>query len=203
MTRRAVAPIRALPPGYQEVARVRLADRASWSRVALLVPALMVASAVLTFGLLFAYHAALGGPLVFDALPGDLPDEFGYPLIIAVLLLHEWLHGVAIARCGHRPRYGLKWYALFVTADGAFFRRAEFARVALAPLIVLTLGGSALMLIVPPGVACWVALAVIVNAAAAAGDVWMALVVVRHSPSALVQDEEDGIRVFAPVAAGA
>jgi len=58
-----------------------------------------------------------------------------------------------------------------------------------------------LMLFFPPRLAQWIALGVVVNAAGAIGDLWMTAVALRFDSSALIQDEEDCMRVFAEVAA--
>ena len=104
---------------------------------------------------------------------------------------------MVIARCGHKPRYGVKLFVLFATSDGALFRRDEFIRVALAPLVVITAMGGLLMLFLPFGMAYWVGLAVVLNAGGAIGDLWMTAVALRYDPSTLIRDEEDSMRIFA------
>jgi hypothetical protein len=113
-----------------------------------------------------------------------------------MLPLHEWLHGVIIARCGHKPRYGIKLFVLFATSDGALFRRNEFIRIALAPLVIITLIGSVIMLFTPMGLATWIALAITLNAAGSIGDLWMTGIAMRYDSSALIRDEEDSMRIF-------
>jgi len=86
---------------------------------------------------------------------------------------------------------------LFATSDGAYFRRAEFVRVALAPLALITIGGALIILLLPQGMAYWVALAIALNAAGSIGDLWMVAVALRFEPSALIRDEADRMRIFA------
>ncbi len=87
---------------------------------------------------------------------------------------------------------------LFATSDGALFRRDEFIRVALAPLVVIsTMGGDDHAV---SAVRAWpigLALAVVLNAGGAIGDLWMTTIVLRYGPSALIRDEEDSMRIFA------
>jgi hypothetical protein len=142
------------------------------------------------------YHDELGAPFVIEAIPNNLPSWVGIVLIIAVLPLHEWIHGLAIRRFGHTPRYGIKWSVLFATSDGAYFRRNEFVQIALAPLVVISLAGIGLTWVFPLGIAEWVALAVAVNAAGAIGDIWMTAVILSYDKSVLVQDEADSMRIF-------
>jgi hypothetical protein len=195
MSSRSTDPVIVLPPHYHEAHYIRITERGRlfWLNVLSLVP--MCAAGLIVFGLLTIYHA-WGAPLVIDALPDRLPSPLGLFLLLAILPLHEWIHGLAIRRVGHRPRYGFKWTVLFATADGAFFRRREFIQVALAPLAVISLSGLALMPFLPGQLALWIGMAVVVNAAGAIGDLWMTSVALRFDPSALIQDLEDGMRIF-------
>jgi hypothetical protein len=135
---------------------------------------------------------------VIAALPDQLPGLVGLLLILPVLPLHELCHGLMIRHYGHTPRYGAKWLVMFATSDGALFRRAEFVRIALAPLVMITLAGALLMLFIPQGLASWVAWAITLNAAGSIGDLWMTAVALRFGSSALIRDEADGMRIFTP-----
>jgi len=193
------APIHVLPADYREVRQLRLNQRGRlfWLNILSLVP--MVISGILVYGLLILYHAA-GAPLVIPSLPETMNQWTGIALVLLILPLHELMHGLFITRFGHKARYGVKLMVLFATADGAFFRRNEFIQIALAPLVILSAVGLFLMLFLPVGLAQWVALAVILNAAGAIGDIWMTLAALRYDSSALVQDEADSMRIFIRVA---
>ena len=203
MSRRAADPVTALPADYREVHYMSINERGMllWLNVLSVVP--LVISALVVFGALLVYHDELGAPLAIHALPDKVPPLLGFALILVVLPLHEWIHGLVIGRLGHRPRYGIKWFVLFATSDGALFRRDEFIQIALAPLVVITAVGGVLMFFLPLGMAQWVALGVTVNAAGAIGDLWMTAVALRYDPSALVRDEEDSMRIFAQMRSGA
>ena len=183
-------PITALPPGYREAYAARVSQPSAWPPLLALTLAALLISAGLFFGVLIAYHAA-SAPLVIGALPDGMPHLLGYALVLGVLPLHEAVHGWMIRRCGHSPRYGLKWYALYTTADSAYFRRDEYLRVLLAPLVTITLGGAAALPFLSAGLATWVALAVVVNASGAGADLWMAI----------IRDEADGMRIYLPAVA--
>jgi hypothetical protein len=123
-------------------------------------------------------------------------------LIVLVLVLHEWVHGLAIQWAGHRPRYGIKTWnglplVLYATTDNVLFPRNTFIAIALAPLIVLTLLGMVLIWLLPDSFASTITLGVALNAAGAVGDLWMTALALRFPSSALVRDEADGIRIFA------
>jgi hypothetical protein len=201
MLRRAAQPVTMLPPNYREVHYMSVNEHGVllWLNVLSLIP--MVISGLLVFGALLVYHEEIGAPLVISALPDDIPSWLGGVLVLMVLPLHEWIHGQVIRRCGHRPRYGVKLFVLFATSDGALFRRDEFIRVAMAPLAVISAVGALIMLFLPLGIARWIALAVIVNAAGAIGDLWMTTIALRYDRSSLIRDEEDSMRIFARLGA--
>lgn len=174
---------------------MRLTTRGLLIRLNILALLPMAGSALLLSGFLILYHNA-GAPLVIDALPANLPNWLGTLSALVVLPLHEWVHGLMIRRCGYTPRFGAKWFVLFATANGALFTRNAFIRVALAPLVAITLGGIGLMLFLPEGIALWVGLAVVINAAGTVGDLWMTLVALRFPPSALIQDCADSMCIY-------
>ena len=197
MRNRSANPVRALPPDYREVRYMSINERGVllWLNVMSLVP--LMIGGLLVFGLLLVYHEALNAPLAIAALPESMPSQLGLLLVVLILPLHELVHGVVIARYGHKPRYGVKLFVLFATSDGALFRRNEFVRIALAPLVVISIVGSVIMLFLPFGLGYWIALAITLNAAGAIGDLWMTAVALRYDSSALVRDEADSMRIFA------
>jgi hypothetical protein len=197
MLNRSANPVRVLPPHYQEVRHLSVNKRGMllWLNVVSLIPMAMMG--IFAFGALLVYHEELGAPLVIHALPDAPASEVGIGAVILMLPLHELLHGLAIARCGHKPRYGVKLLVLFATSDNGLFRRNEFIQIALAPLVLITALGFVIILFVPMGFGFWIALAITLNAAGAIGDLWMTLVALRYDSSALICDEEDSMRIFA------
>jgi hypothetical protein len=189
-------PVKTLPPGYHEVHYMKVTERGRlfWLNVLSLIP--MFASGLIVSGGLILYQD-WGAPLVIDRLPNHIPFLPGILLVLLVLPLHEWIHGRAITRVGHRPRYGVKLMVLYATSDGALFRRSEFLWIALAPLVVISTAGLIMMLFLPAGLSQWVVLGVMMNAAGSIGDLWMAAVALRFAPSVLIRDEADSMRIFA------
>ncbi|MFN8373925.1 MAG: DUF3267 domain-containing protein [Anaerolineae bacterium] len=125
--------------------------------------------------------------------------------LFGVLLLHEWLHGIAIAFYGHKARYGAKFATLgrlkipimlYATTDNGLFRRYEFMVIALTPLIAITVLSMLAAFILPDRWHFYLTLAAALNAGGAIGDLWMTWVVLRYPVSALVRDEADSIRVY-------
>jgi hypothetical protein len=189
-------PVTQLPADYREARYMSVNERGVllWLNILSLFP--MIIMGMLIFGALLIYHEELGAPLVVQTLPDNAPSSVGFALVLLMLPLHELLHGVVIAHYGHKPRYGIKLFVLFATSDGALFRRNEFIQIALAPLVIITLVGSTIMLFAPMGLATWIALAITLNAAGSIGDLWMTGIALRYDSSALIRDEEDSMRIF-------
>jgi hypothetical protein len=185
--------IHALPDNYTEAEHLVVTEgkRLLWLNVLAFVP---LAVSLVLMGAWWLLVVRLRG-----AIPGgDLSWWVGLLLVLLVLPLHEGLHAGAILWAGHKPRIGAKLDkgVLYATADGALFRRNEFVVIALAPILVITLAGMALMFALPDRWGFWVGLAVAFNASSAIGDLWMVAEVLRYPPDALVRDEEDGIRIY-------
>lgn len=201
MSHHTVHPITILPDNYREAHYISINQRGMllWLNLMSLIP--LVVGGLLIFGVWLVYHEELGGPLAINALPENVPSWLGLVLVLLVLPLHELMHGLAIQHYGHRPRYGFKLMVLFATSDGAYFRRGEFIRVALAPLVLISAAGLVVMVFLPKELGYWVALAATLNAAGAIGDLWMTAVALRFDRSALIRDEEDSMRIFTQAAA--
>ena len=115
----------------------------------------------------------------------------------AILVPHEWLHGLAIRYYGGEPRYGVGVahfvlpYA-YATTDHEFTRN-QFIVVLLTPLVVMTLVGVPLMLLFEWG---WLVIPLTLNAAGAVADIWMMLMVVSYPAHIRIVDNETGVRIL-------
>jgi hypothetical protein len=115
---------------------------------------------------------------------------------LLVLALHEGAHGSVFALLGGRPVFGTKLpFALYCGAPNQLFTRNAYLAVGLAPLALISLAGIALI-VLAPGFAPFVQLALIGNFSGAAGDIWAARVLLRQPPAALVQDTATGFEVY-------
>jgi hypothetical protein len=189
--------IHTLPENYHEVY--------FWginTRNMILLNVLSLIPLAISAALMFAWTALI------IRLRGPWPDEgilvswAGVAILLIVIPVHELIHGLAILWAGHKPRYGAKLSKLvfYATADNAYFWRNQYLVVALAPLVVITLAGMIGMLAVNSlTMAFYLALAVIVNAASAIGDLYMTVIALRYPKDILVRDEAEGMRVFAPI----
>ncbi len=188
-------PIHDLPPGFREIKFVLLTEDRLLLRLNLLACIPLVGMLILMA--LWWVIVSLG------RVPTPAP-EIPWWLALAVILLvvlplHELIHGLVIAGLGQRVRYGAKLSkgVLYATAENALFRRNEYLLVALAPFVVMTLAVMGLMLVAPQWLAYYLAIAAVLNAGGAVGDLYAVGVVLRYPPQTLVRDEADGFRLYA------
>ncbi|WP_178917747.1 DUF3267 domain-containing protein [Natronomonas gomsonensis] len=118
-------------------------------------------------------------------------------LLFGVIIPHELVHGLAMRLYGGRPRYGLGLsYFVFpyayATAEDRFTRN-QFLVITLAPLVVLTLVGTPLMVALELP---WLAVPLAANAGGAVGDVWMALTMLSYPSTVTVLDTRTGLSVY-------
>lgn len=119
--------------------------------------------------------------------------------LVLVAAGHEAVHGLAFwLFTGSRPVFGVgRWYA-YTSAPGWYLRRAQFLTVLLAPLFVFTAAGLPLLAIGGPRVAAATLAALVVNAAAAIGDLYLCLRVGALPRTAVVEDQRDGVSWYLP-----
>jgi hypothetical protein len=190
--------LRILPDGYHEARHLDFSDEKLLMRLNLYSLGLLVPFVVLAFG----WGAWVASSRGMDT--NTTSWLLMWVFMLAVLPLHEWVHGLAIRYIGHRPRYGWKTtdvgrlklpIMLYATADNAYFWRNDFILIALAPLVLLTLLGMALMWLLP-NFALGIGLAIVLNGSGAVGDIWMTMITLRYPANTLVKDEEDAMRIF-------
>jgi hypothetical protein len=98
--------------------------------------------------------AAVGMAAYGTVATGSPPTQMSFPLLplvaafLAVLGLHEAVHGMVIAAFGARPEFGMVWVgrsgvpvAFYATALGHLFTRREYLIVTAAPVAILSLAG--------------------------------------------------------------
>lgn len=118
-------------------------------------------------------------------------------IMALVVVLHEWMHGLFFwAFTRERPKFGLGWGYAYACAPGWYFPRGQYLVVGLAPLILLSLAGLAVIAVAPPG---WVGAlfwGLLINASGAVGDLWITARIARERSDVLVEDTGDGFRVY-------
>jgi Putative zincin peptidase len=166
----------------------------------LAVPLLLIGLA--GYLVLAASHLPRSGVVTF--VPLELLGLVLLTLVLTGVLLvaHEGLHGLAMAAFGARPRFGAMMIAglapaLYTTAPGHRFSRAEYLAVTLTPVVAIsTLGAVACL--TPVGLVLVLPLAF--HLAGCVGDLGAALRLAREPRGTGCEDLRDGIRFHRPAA---
>ena len=192
------------PPGYIHYRKLfKKFNGPQWKIFALanLIALLPFSVGLIVLWVPYQLYLALGAPL---AVASDLelaPLTFilsGILIFIASMLLHEWLHGLALQATGHKPIYYFKTLVLFAGLQpGEFIPRAHYLIMTLTPLVVMSVVGFGILLILPPVYGRLLLTALLLNTAASLGDLFVAVGVYR-SPKTAVFTDENGIHVFVP-----
>lgn len=121
-------------------------------------------------------------------------------VVAVMIVLHEGLHGLFFwIFTGKRPVFAIRWSYAYAAAPGCFIPRGLYMVVGLAPLVILTTAGLALIPVVPISLLFFLVLFTALNLAGAVGDIWVVGWLLRKSPSTLVRDFGDQIEVFEPL----
>ena len=184
-----------LPDGYQQVLYWTIKDNPT--RL-ILLQFLALPLCVLS-GFVFSRLAVNLGRLPSTLRFGLAEIGIAMVAILLTIVLHELAHGIAMQRFGAEPRYGVLWKQgmFYATAPGYAFRRNDYIQIALAPLMILSVLATLGILLLSG--TFWVAvlaIAGVINASGAIGDLWIAAIVLRYPVTAYIIDEKDGIRVF-------
>ncbi|MGQ0602880.1 MAG: nicotinate-nucleotide adenylyltransferase [Anaerolineales bacterium] len=186
-----------VPDYYHEVLYWKLFEnKAQWLWINLLGLPMGAAGLIVFGGLMW-----LLGRDLWDGLSGVAATVGLVVGLVLTLSAHELAHGLAMQAFGARPRYGIKWEAgaLYATAPGYAFNRAQYLVVVFAPLVGLSVLATIGITFLPEAASAIIAACAILNTIGACGDVYIGWLVSRYPPEAYVIDEADGMRVFLPV----
>ena len=169
--------------------------------VILTVLALLVFYPALVF--FFGWAKLFDPVLILSDVEAGIPP--GLVIFLVLLGLHEGCHGAAFRQAGKKPRYGILFLRVFpgfynmaayATASGWMTRR-QFIWVGLAPSVVITLAGLAL-LTVTPFLHYALIVALICHTCGCVGD-WYVLFWIGQLPKeTLFQDKKDGFEYRLP-----
>jgi hypothetical protein len=194
--------LKALPPGYRLAERLTIDS----SRTFLLLNLFSLVPCAL--GVVFFYMVNRAVDSLGLRPQTDLPAgvDVWSPLVLLVLfvvmiVIHELCHGLAFIVFGARPRYGmnLKMGVAYAAAPDDYLTRSAYIVVALAPLVLISIGSVILMALTAGGLRFLIALFAVINAGSAVGDLWFFTVCLRHPPTMLVRDVGDGAELYVPV----
>lgn len=120
-------------------------------------------------------------------------------LTAAVVILHEAAHGVFFwLFTGSMPHFEFKIVYAAASAPGWYLPRLQYIIVGLAPLVLLSLLGTAAMAVVPPGWLPALVAFLVFNASGAVGDLIVVAWVLALRRARLALDEVTAITLFAP-----
>ncbi len=157
----------------------------------------------IAFGFLRAYYWGEAGFVLSggDLLPGAL---ITLALIVVVAVLHEGVHGLLILIFGARPIFGAGMASktlpvLYCTTAGHRFSRWQYVLIAIAPFVLISVGGGLLVAWLPLG--GWLVGPLAFNVSGAIGDLWVAGLTLAQPPGTLVEDRKAGVAFWRPGAA--
>ncbi len=125
-------------------------------------------------------------------------------LLLAVLVLtafyvtfHEVIHGVFFWwSTRSRPQFAFRWTHAYAAAPDWYLPRNAYLMTSLAPLVVISLVGLALIPLLPADwlVAAWFVLTM--NASGSVGDILVAGWLLRQPVTCLAQDRGDSVTLY-------
>lgn len=188
-----------LPENYHEVLYWKLSHHQKLLVILNVVGLLLLAlSAALFFAWAGLWHPASSSVnMTVGAIVGTLVGVF------LTIVLHELTHGLALQAYGAHPKYGIMWKEMmfYATAPGHAFRRNAYLVIALAPLAGLSALAALLLMLPLPGWAIVIiGFCAAMNVGSAIGDMWLVRVALGYPARAYIVDEQDGLRVFMPLA---
>jgi len=120
-------------------------------------------------------------------------------LTIIYVILHEAVHGLCFwAFTRTKPHFAIRWTYAYAAAPEWFLPRNAYLLTALAPLVFISLAGTAALVWIPAEmlISTWFILTM--NAAGSIGDILVAAWIARQKPNALVNDRGDAVNLFLP-----
>lgn len=199
-----LATAQSLPEGYRKTGEFNIARDLKLLLVLNIIGFVLL---IFCLSVLVRYTAFLRPHEAADALSGSIDSPGGLLVwvgslllvIIVMILMHEALHGLFFwVFTGKRPTFAVRLSYAYAAAPGCFLSRGRYIIVGLAPLVILTAAGLALIPFFPTVLLFFLILFTALNFAGGAGDLWVVGWLLRKSPASLVQDFGDRIEVYEP-----
>ena len=147
----------------------------------------------------FALSALTGTTTIISA---DLADTSTAGILwiavscILYMILHEGLHLLFMwIFSARKPRVSFVFPAVSVSCDGLFTRK-QFIAIAAAPVLILGIILTLLLLFLPEGYSFLISVILTLNAAASGGDFLQIFHALRYPQDALFQDRGDETAVY-------
>ena len=127
------------------------------------------------------------------------PEQILILLLITFVMvfLHEGIHGLFFwLFTKQKPKFGFKLVYAFAGAPGWYITKWPYLIIGIAPLIVITIIGFAVMLILPEGWILPILLFITINAGGAAGDIYTVFWLLTKPEDILVHDSGERVKIF-------
>jgi len=117
----------------------------------------------------------------------------------AVIVLHEATHGIFMFWFTHtRPVFAFRGYYAYAAAPGWYFPRGQYMLVSLAPLVLLSLLGLAVLAFVPAAWFLTVISFIAFNGSGAVGDLAVFFWLLRQPSTCLAYDVGEAVTIYLP-----
>ena len=187
--------VESLPEGYEEILSLDLNN--DKKKKALIQGFALLIAAVLVVPMCFL--VPISSMFSMDDGLGVYFLRFGVmlALMVAYVILHELVHGVAMKICGTKKvKYGFTLLYAFAGSDD-YYGKWEYLFIALAPVVFW---GIVIAIINPFVSTAWfwvVYLIQIINLSGAAGDIYVTVKFCKLPKDVLIKDAGTSMKVFA------
>ncbi len=183
-----------LPDDYREIYSIDLQKN---KKMSVIVNGLAIVIAAL---LVIPMHFVVPFDTMFNLASGtkNMLIKYGVliALMIAYMVLHELVHGIAMKICGTKKvKYGFTGLYAFAGSKD-FYDKKSYIFIALAPVVLWGIIIGVVNLFVPVGWFWVVYLIQIINLSGAAGDLFVTFKFLRLPRDILIQDYGVGMKVF-------
>lgn len=119
------------------------------------------------------------------------------PVMGISIILHELVHGAFFwVFTREQPRFGFRLLYAYASAPGWFFPTSHYWLIGLAPLVLLTVVGLALIPFAREELVYLLLFGVFINASGAIGDIYIVTRIALEPAGTLVEDQGTGFRIY-------
>lgn len=113
------------------------------------------------------------------------------------VILHEAIHGLFFwVFTRSRPKFAFRWAYAYASAPDWYIPRNPFLITTLAPFVLISLGGLALLGSAPVSWLLPTWFVITMNAGGAVGDLAVAIWLLTQPPDSLAQDKGDAVTLY-------
>lgn len=118
---------------------------------------------------------------------------------LCVLAVHEAIHALFFwTFTGSRPEFGLSLTYAFTAAPAWYIPRKKYLLIALAPVVLITLGGVTALMVIREDWILGLIFLIAMNFSGSVGDMMVVIKLLRKPAGVLAQDYGHGVRFLCP-----